>query len=104
MTNAQKVIITEAILAELGDALSRSKRNEVSQFILQCYRTPNMTVVNIDSILFQKALQLYQSRLDKIWGFTDCISFVVMQEQGLTDAMTADVHFVQVGFRALILE
>jgi uncharacterized protein len=102
--NAQEVIITEAILAELGDALSRSKRNEVAQFILQCYTTTNMTVINIDSLLFQKTLQLYRSRSDKDWGFTDCISFIVMQEYGLTDAITADLHFVQAGFRALMLE
>jgi predicted nucleic acid-binding protein len=43
-------------------------------------------------------------RPDKTWGFTDCISFVVMREEGLTDAVTADVHFVQAGFRALLRE
>jgi uncharacterized protein len=104
VTYAQEVMITESILAELGDALSRSKRNEVAQFISQCYTTANMTVINIDSVLFQKTLQLYRNRLDKAWGFTDCISFTVMQEYGLTDAMTADLHFVQAGFRALMLE
>ncbi|WP_225893949.1 hypothetical protein [Atlanticothrix silvestris] len=49
-----------------------------------------------------RALQLYNERPDKTWGLTDCISFVVMWEQGLTDAVTADIHFVQAGFRALL--
>lgn len=49
-------------------------------------------------------MQLYQSRLDKTWDLTDCISFIVMQDQGLIDAVTVDKHFVQVGFRALLLE
>jgi predicted nucleic acid-binding protein len=39
---------------------------------------------------------------DKEWGLTDCISFVVMQEQGLTDALTADHHFEQAGFTILL--
>lgn len=39
---------------------------------------------------------------DKQWSLTDCLSFVVMQEQGLTEALTGDHHFEQVGFVALL--
>nr|WP_228040872.1 hypothetical protein [Nodosilinea sp. LEGE 07088] len=49
-----------------------------------------------------KALALYQSRADKAWGLTDCISFVVIQQQNLTDAVTSDRHFLQAGFRTLM--
>ena len=51
-----------------------------------------------------RGLQLYENRADKAWGLTDCLSFVVMQEQGLTEAVTSDRHFRQAGFRALMLE
>jgi uncharacterized protein len=51
-----------------------------------------------------QALELYQTRADKTWGLTDCISFIVMQQRNLTDAVTSDRHFVQAGFRALILD
>ena len=44
----------------------------------------------------------YERRRDKTWGLTDCISFVVMREQGLRDALTADSHFRQAGFRPLL--
>lgn len=39
-------------------------------------------------------------RPDKDWSLTDCISFLVMKDFGLTDAFTADHHFEQAGFTA----
>jgi predicted nucleic acid-binding protein len=47
---------------------------------------------------------MYRDRPDKAWSLTDCISFEVMREAGLTDALTADEHFRQAGFRAVLLE
>lgn len=58
---------------------------------------------SVDTTLLKRALQLYTARADKTWGLTDCISFVVMQDQKLTEAITADQHFVQAGYRALLL-
>lgn len=104
LRTAAEVWITEAILVEIGNALCRSNRAAGAQFIEQAYRTPNMRVVPVDTPLLQRALALYRSRGDKAWGLTDCISFVVMQEQNLTAAMTADEHFIQAGYRALLLE
>lgn len=101
---ASEVWITEAIFAEVGNALSAFNRNGAVQFIQQCYRTDNIKIVSVDTELLMQALALYQSRSDKTWGLTDCISFVVMQQNNVTDAVTGDRHFVQAGFRALMLE
>lgn len=101
---ASEVWLTEAILAEVGNALSSFNRNGAVQFIQQYYRTDNIKVISVDTTLLMQALVLYQSHPDKIWGLTDCISFVVMQQQNLTDAVTGDRHFTQAGFRALMLE
>jgi predicted nucleic acid-binding protein len=46
----------------------------------------------------------YESRTDKEWGLIDCVSFVVMQDNHLTQALTTDTHLKQAGFRALLLE
>jgi hypothetical protein len=51
---------------------------------------------------FTAGIELYTSRPDKDWSLTDCISFVVMQDRGITDALTGDHHFEQAGFRALL--
>ncbi len=97
-----EVWITEAILIEVGNALSAIDRSGAVTFIQQCYHASNMHVVAVDSVLLSQALQLYQERPDKTWGLTDCISFVAMQQQSLMDAVTADQHFVQAGYRALL--
>lgn len=39
---------------------------------------------------------------DKSWSFTDCLSFVVMRELKLREALTSDIHFEQAGFRRLL--
>jgi uncharacterized protein len=102
--NADEVWITEAVLIEVGNALSAHNRNGAVQFIQQCDRTANIRVVSVDTQLFDQAIELYQSRPDKTWGMTDCISFVVMRAHNLSDALTTDRHFVQAGFRALMLD
>lgn len=101
---ASEVWVTEAVLVEVGNALSAYNRTAAVQFIEQCYHTANMQIVTVDTELLMRALHLYRTRADKAWGLTDCISFVVMTEQGLTDAVTTDRHFVQAGYRAVLLE
>ena len=100
--SAAEVLLTEAILVEVGNALSRFNRSGAVQFIQQCYRTDNIRVVSVDTGLLMGALDLYQARPDKDWGLTDCISFIVMQQQDLVDAVTSDRHFIQAGFRILM--
>jgi predicted nucleic acid-binding protein len=39
---------------------------------------------------------------DKGWTLTDCVSFVIMRERNVTDALTGDKHFEQTGFAALL--
>jgi hypothetical protein len=39
---------------------------------------------------------------DKNYSFTDCTSFVVMEELKLTEALASDRHFKQAGFKPLL--
>ena len=101
---AREVWVTEAVFTEVGNALADSLRTNVVAFIERCYTTANIRVVSIDTALFRRALDFYRERPDKAWGLTDCLSFLVMQDQGLIDALTADEHFRQAGFRPLLCE
>ena len=65
---------------------------------------PAIEVVDLHRGLLDRAFDLYRSHPDKEWGLVDCSSFVAMRERGLTEALTADAHFEQAGFRALLLD
>jgi hypothetical protein len=100
------VVITEVVLAEVGNALSKTPRlrRHAATFIRSCYTEPNMRVVSVDTTLMTRALDLFERRTDQEWGLTDSISFVVMGDHGLADAATGDRHFQQAGFRALMAD
>ena len=59
-------------------------------------------IVHIDEQLDVRAWELLENRLDKTWSLVDCASFVVMEQRGLTDALTTDHHFEQAGFVRLL--
>lgn len=102
---ASDVVITEAVLVEIGNLLHATQhRLRAAEFISNCYVTDNITVVPVNTDLLKRALQFYRQHSDKLWGLTDCISFVVMSDRGLTTAVTGDRDFQQAGFRALMLE
>jgi len=61
-----------------------------------------VTIVSADQALFDRGVSLYNQRLDKMWSLTDCISFIIMQDHGLRDALTGDHHFEQAGFNVLM--
>ena len=65
---------------------------------------PNITITAASAELFERGCRLYADRPDKDWSLTDCISFVVMEEKAITEALTADHHFEQAGFNALLLK
>jgi uncharacterized protein len=104
MRRAAEVWVTEAVFIEVADGLCSIDRKAAADWIETCYRTANIRVAPVTTELIRRALNLYSERDDKQWSLTDCISFVVMQENGLTAALTSDKHFIQAGFRALLLE
>lgn len=102
LREAKKVWTTETVLTEIGNALSKIDRERAVRFIRNCYKTKNVQVVQVDTSLFKKALALYEKYDDKKWGMTDCISIVVMKDNNLTIAFTADKHFSQAGFEIVL--
>ena len=97
------IVTTAWVLTELADAMSSTVKRKGFIDLYQLLRGDNeMEIVPASTDLFARGVDLFGDRPDKEWSLTDCISFVVMQERGITDALTGDHHFEQAGFRALL--
>jgi hypothetical protein len=97
------VVTTRWILAEVADGLASPLNRRLGVMLVeQVSREPRFRLVENSDALFARGFDLYRCRADKEWSLTDCISFVVMADEGLTDALTVDRHFSQAGFTALL--
>jgi predicted nucleic acid-binding protein len=97
------VVTTQWVLTEVADAFARiPQRRELRAKFQILTEDPKTHIVEATSVLFERGLALYDARPDKHWPLTDCISFLVMEEEGLTEALTGDRHFEQAGFKALL--
>jgi predicted nucleic acid-binding protein len=98
-----RIVTTEWVLAEFGDAYGHPA--DRGDFIL-LYRSlvnhPRVKIIPADTFLFQRGIDFFEQRLDKYWSLTDCLSFVSMRDEGITEALTGDKHFEQAGFKALL--
>lgn len=100
-----RVFTTQAIILESGNAFARARyRSSAVSIISGLREEPNTTIIPVSNQLIERAFELFSSRMDKQWGLVDCISFTVMREKRIEAALTADEHFVQAGFRALLRE
>jgi predicted nucleic acid-binding protein len=96
------IVTTQWVLLEFADAFCQSRFKRIAvEAIQRIHGTPMFQVVGYEAAIYESGFDLYATRLDKNWSLTDCISFSVMSQRGLTDALTADHHFEQAGFRAV---
>jgi len=102
-SEATRLVTTRAVIIEIGTALAKQAFREAATDLIESLeQDPNVEIVAISDELCDRAFQLYRERKDKEWGLTDCISFVVMRDKGLSAAPTTDRHFQQAGFQALM--
>jgi predicted nucleic acid-binding protein len=98
-----RIVTTDWVLMEVADALARSEcRSSISSFFQHLRQSSSCEVIAASRELLDRALEIYSQHADKEWTLTDCTTFVVMRERGMADALTADHHFEQAGFRALL--
>jgi predicted nucleic acid-binding protein len=102
--NRATILTTEFVIVELVNFFSGTNgRSTVTNFVKSLRNDPDTIVIPAASELLQRGFELFSRRLDKEWSLTDCISFVVMEEHGVTDVLTSDADFEQAGFKALLI-
>lgn len=95
-------LTTTWVLTEVADAFAAPwQRGRFPTFLAQLRATPCVTIVPPTLDLCDRGVALYANRPDKAWSLTDCISFLVMEERRVREALTCDHHFEQAGFRIL---
>jgi uncharacterized protein len=100
---ARPIVTTAWVLTEVGDAMSSPTNRPAFLRLLDMPQSAaDVRIIPPTDELFQRGIRLYTERPDKEWSLTDCISFVVMTDQNIHDALTGDHHFEQAGFRTLV--
>ena len=92
------LLITDAVLIEIASALARKYKIDAIKVIEHALASEEVRVVRLTPQLFDRAFEEYKKFRDKEWSLVDCISFIVMRDEGVDRSLTIDKHFEQAGF------
>ena len=101
----RQTVTSEMVLTELLNHFSEGDpdlRRSAAKGVASLRALPEIAIVAQTSVLFARAFERYQAMSDKGWSLTDCASFIIMEDEGITSALSHDNHFVQAGFQALL--
>jgi predicted nucleic acid-binding protein len=105
LSKAKGVLVTHSyVLAELIALalVRRFSRSLVLAYMFELLDNPKVEIVWVHESLHREAMHLLSIRQDKTYSLCDAVSFVLMRERGITEALTTDKHFEQEGFRRLL--
>ena len=99
------VVTTQMVLTETLNALAATgefRRQFAVQMVREMEQDPDVEIVPQTDGQFRAAVERYAARSDQQWSLTDCVSFLVMEERNITEALAYDRDFEQAGFTALL--
>jgi uncharacterized protein len=100
-----RLLTTDEILIELLNYFSAygpQMRQAVARIIQHILNNSRIEVLAQSRHSFLSGLTLFESRPNKHYSLTDCISVQAMRARGLTEVLTHDRHFAQEGFILLL--
>ncbi len=102
--NAVARLTTNYVLAEFVPLaqVRGFPRMQNIKFTEQILDSEEIEIIWVDENLHRQAVALLRERADKNYSLCDAVSFVVMRERGIADALTTDKHFRQEGFVRLL--
>ncbi|HEX8845565.1 MAG TPA: PIN domain-containing protein [Pyrinomonadaceae bacterium] len=101
---ARQMLTSNYVLAEFV-ALAQARgfpRAGALDLVIDLQAVPRVEVVWVDETLHNQAVALLQARHDKTYSLCDAVSFLLMRERKLIEALTTDHHFEQEGFTRLL--
>lgn len=104
-TQAQLIVTSQMVLAGFLNhyaSMGSQFRQRAVEVVENLQAASEVCIVPQTNEQFTNALSFYAQRQDKEWGFVDCTSFLIMQQQGILQALAYDEHFRQAGFIALL--
>jgi len=99
-----EIVTTQEMLSEFLTAFRHTPRlrSIAARRVHQITADPQIIVILQSDLSFQAGFALYQSRPDKEYSLTDCISMLAMRKLGITEILTHDNHFKQERFAILL--
>lgn len=99
----QRFVTTDYVLDETATLLkARGHGHLLDRFFETVLASPACQIEWTDAARFAAVQSYFLKHLDQAWSFTDCLSFRVMKDLRLREALTKDVHFEQAGFTPLL--
>ena len=99
-------VTTDAVLIESCNSFSKTTMRPLALVMMEKIRKAEqlgvLEIIPVGEKLIEQGWELFKTRMDKEWSLTDCISFAVMKERGISKAITSDHHFEQTGFEKLL--
>lgn len=97
-----KIVTTTYVFDEMATFFnSRNLHGKAIEIGNRLIESPSVELVQVDRQLFLQGWQYFKDHQDKSYSLTDCISFVVMNQKQISNALTFDKHFTQAGFSKL---
>jgi predicted nucleic acid-binding protein len=101
---SNSMLVNDYVLAEfipLCQVRGLNRRKTLA-FVEEILATPFIEKVWTTENHYTQALRLLKERRDKTYSLCDAVSFILMRERGITEALTTDKHFEQEGFIRLL--
>jgi len=99
-------VTTDAVLIESCNSFSKITLRPLAIALMEKIRKAEeigvLEVIHVGENIIEQGLELFRTRMDKEWSLTDCISFKVMKDRGISESITSDHHFEQAGFEKLL--
>ena len=99
-----QIVTSSLVLVEVLNFFVARGRHDMAVAVgRELLEGADVRLVQVDAALLRAGFDYLSRRPDKRYSLTDCVSFVLMQQLGLTEALAFDAHFAQAGFVRLPL-